>query len=61
MKSPCIVLQDVDYSGESLRFAAEEEHLYWREVWLARIDRPANGPLTSFRPNDIPPAANSQP
>lgn len=37
MKSPCIVLQDVDYSGETLRFAAQEEHLYWREVWLEPI------------------------
>lgn len=34
MKTPCIVLQDVTYSGEYLRFLAQEEHLYWREAWL---------------------------
>jgi hypothetical protein len=39
MKSPCIVLDGVDYAGESLRFVAQEEHLYWREVWLA-LDAP---------------------
>jgi hypothetical protein len=39
MKSPCIVLEGVDYTGETLRFAAQEEHLYWREVWLAPVDR----------------------
>lgn len=35
MKTPCIVLKDVTYSGEFLRFVAQEEHLYWREVWLS--------------------------
>jgi hypothetical protein len=39
MKSPCLVLEGVDYAGESLRFVAQEEHLYWREVWLA-LDAP---------------------
>jgi hypothetical protein len=43
MKSPCVVLEDVDYAGESLRFVAQEEHLYWREVWLA-LDAPRNEP-----------------
>jgi hypothetical protein len=41
MKSPCIVLEDVDYSGETLRFAAQEEHLYWRDVWLKRVEATA--------------------
>lgn len=39
MKSPCIVLQGVDYSGEPLRLCMQEEHLYWREAWLAPIDK----------------------
>ncbi len=35
MKTPCIVLKDVTYSGEFLRFLAQEDHLYWRETWLS--------------------------
>lgn len=34
MKTPCLVLQGVDNSGEFLRFWAQHEYLYWREVWL---------------------------
>jgi hypothetical protein len=34
MKTPCLVLQGVDSSGEFLRFWAQHEYLYWREVWL---------------------------
>lgn len=34
MKSPCIVLEGVDYTGETLRFVAQHEYLYWRELWL---------------------------
>lgn len=37
MKTPCIVLKDVNYSGEFLRFLAQEEHLYWREAWLLPV------------------------
>jgi len=46
MKTPCIVLKDVTYSGEFLRFVAQEEHLYWREAWLspARPDAAAPQP-----------------
>jgi hypothetical protein len=39
MKSPCIVLEHVEYSGEALRFCPQEEHLYWREAWLAPLTR----------------------
>jgi hypothetical protein len=35
MKSPCIVLEGVDYTGETLRFVAQHEYLYWRELWLS--------------------------
>jgi len=34
MKTPCLVLQGVDSSGEFMRFWAQHEYLYWREVWL---------------------------
>ncbi len=37
MKTPCIVLQDVTYSGEFLRFLAQEDPLYWREAWLSPV------------------------
>lgn len=37
MKTPCIILHDVNYSGEFLRFLAQEEHLYWREAWLSPL------------------------
>jgi len=39
MKSPCIMLEHVEYSGEPLRFCPQEEHLYWREAWLAPLAR----------------------
>jgi hypothetical protein len=34
MKTPCLVLDGVDSSDESLRFWAQHEPLYWREAWL---------------------------
>jgi hypothetical protein len=42
MKSPCIMLEHVEYSGESLRFCPQEEHLYWREAWLTPLTRGAD-------------------
>jgi hypothetical protein len=42
MKSPCIMLEHVEYSGESLRFCPQEEHLYWREAWLTPLTRNAD-------------------
>jgi hypothetical protein len=47
MKTPCLVLQGVDSSGEFLRFWAQHEPLYWREVWLE--------PDASTRPTPSPP------
>ena len=35
MKTPCIVLENVQYSGEYLRFSAQQDHLFWRETWLS--------------------------
>src|SRR5262249_59863593 len=34
MKTPCLVLQGVDSSGEFLRFWGQHEYLYWRAAWL---------------------------
>jgi hypothetical protein len=42
MKSPCIMLEHVEYSGEPLRFCPQEEHLYWREAWLTPLARKAD-------------------
>ena len=36
MKTPCIVLDGVECSGEFLRFCAQQDYPYWREAWLAR-------------------------
>lgn len=50
MKTPCFVLKGVNYSGEFLRFLAQEEHLYWREAWLSSTS--ADGELTD-RPDRL--------
>jgi hypothetical protein len=42
MKSACIMLEHVEYSGEALRFCPQEEHLYWREAWLTPLTRHAD-------------------
>lgn len=34
MKSPCITLEGVDYSGEGLHFNAQHDPTFWRECWL---------------------------
>jgi hypothetical protein len=36
MKTPCLVLEDVYYSGEFQSFNAQHDWLFWREVWLRR-------------------------
>ena len=40
MKTPCIVLDGVDYSGEFQTFGEQHDYLYWREAWLERLDEP---------------------
>ena len=37
MKTPCILLEGVDYSGETLNFNAQHDLFFWREVWLRKI------------------------
>ena len=38
MKSPCITLEGVDYSGEGLNFNAQHDPTFWRECWLKPVD-----------------------
>jgi hypothetical protein len=40
MKTPCIVLEGVDASGEVLRFCAQHDVPFWREAWLERTELP---------------------
>jgi hypothetical protein len=49
MRSPCILLDGVDGSGEYLRFSAQHDYVFWREAWLERVDGPAP-PLSSETP-----------
>jgi hypothetical protein len=36
MKTPCIVLDGVDASGEVLGFCPQHDFVFWREAWLER-------------------------
>ena len=38
MKTPCIALEGVHYSGEFQGFGEQHDYLYWREAWLERIE-----------------------
>lgn len=39
MKTPCILLDGVDYSGETLNFTAQHDLFFWREHWLQKQPR----------------------
>lgn len=41
MKTPCLVLENIEASGEFLRFCPQHEFIYWREAWLIADDDPA--------------------
>lgn len=43
---PCIILEGVTATGEYLGFNPEDEHIFWREIWLERapVGGPAAGP-----------------
>jgi hypothetical protein len=46
MKTPCIVLKNVQYSGEYLRLSAQQDHLFWREAWLSpKLDVESGGAM----------------
>lgn len=37
LTNPCILLEGVTAGGEYLGFNPENEHIFWREIWLERI------------------------
>jgi hypothetical protein len=37
LTNPCIILEGVTATGEYLGFNPENEHIFWREIWLERI------------------------
>jgi hypothetical protein len=45
MKTPSIILDEVDGTGEFLRFNAQHDYLFWRECWLE-----ATAPSDQSRP-----------
>jgi hypothetical protein len=38
MKTACIMLEGVHYSGEFQGFGEQHDYLYWREAWLEPVD-----------------------
>jgi hypothetical protein len=38
MKTPCIMLDAVDSTGEGLHFNAQHDPIFWRESWLRRTE-----------------------
>lgn len=42
LTNPCIILDGVTASGEYLGFCAQNEAIFWREIWLERIGSPGN-------------------
>lgn len=53
LKTPCIVLDRADSSGEFLRFCPQHEYLFWREVWLTP-EGPPVPPCTSAARGSAP-------
>ena len=41
MKTACIILDDVHFSGEFQWFGEQHDFLYWREAWLQPVAPPA--------------------
>jgi hypothetical protein len=39
MKIPAIILDGVTASGEFMRFCPQNEYVFWREIWLERIEQ----------------------
>ena len=37
LSTPCIVLEGVRATGEYRGFNPEDEHIFWREIWLERV------------------------
>lgn len=43
MKTACIVLEDLHYSGEFQGFGEQHDFLYWREAWLQPVTPTESG------------------
>jgi hypothetical protein len=39
MKTPCVILDGVDCSGEYMSFSPQHDFPFWREAWLERTER----------------------
>lgn len=48
LTNPCIILEGCTATGEYLAFNPENEHIFWREIWLERVtpavDHTVTGP-----------------
>ncbi|MGH7688594.1 MAG: hypothetical protein ACREN3_03240 [Gemmatimonadaceae bacterium] len=42
LTTPCIVLEGVTATGEYVGFNSEDEHVFWREIWLERVAGPSH-------------------
>lgn len=50
MKTPCIVLEGVHYSGEFQGFGEQHDFLYWREAWLESMSDAGRRPPDAALP-----------
>jgi hypothetical protein len=61
MKTPCILLDGVDYSGESLSFSAQHDLFFWREAWLEKIDSSDSAQTRGTKPPTASPQSSQSP
>lgn len=54
MKTPCIVLEGVSYSGEGLRFCAQQDPTFWREAWLRLSSEAEDGVSSAADADTLP-------
>jgi hypothetical protein len=50
MKTPCIMLEGCDSTGEGLHFNPQHDPIFWRESWLGAVDAPAADTAGAGRP-----------
>jgi hypothetical protein len=54
---PCVVLDGVRATGEYLAFNPEDEHIFWREIWLERLKSPMDDIGTGWSATRVRPEA----
>jgi len=47
LKTPCVVLEEGIATGEFLRFCPQHEYIFWREIWLRRVDEKQQSPIAA--------------